>query len=93
MCKFILEKVELIDLFDAISDGTNITKSKPDTEVFLKGAEFLGFEPKDCVVVEDAGIEAAVAGGMHPAGIGEVRDYAKTEYKLDTFADLLEIFE
>lgn len=93
--KFILEKVELIDLFDAISDGTNITKSKPDPEVFLKGAEFLGLEPKDCVVVEDAdaGIEAAVAGRMHPAGIGEARDYAKTEYKLDTFADLLKIFE
>lgn len=93
--KFILEKVELIDLFDAISDGTNITKSKPDPEVFLKGAEFLELEPKDCVVVEDAdaGIEAAVAGGMHPAGIGEARDYAKTEYRLDTFSDLLKIFE
>jgi len=93
--KFILEKVELIDLFDAISDGTNITKSKPDPEVFIKGAEFLGLEPKDCVVVEDAdaGIEAAVAGGMHPAGIGEARDYVKTEYKLDTFSDLLKIFE
>ena len=93
--KFILEKVELIDLFDAISDGTNITKSKPDPEVFLKGAEFLGLDPKDCVVVEDAdaGIEAAVAGGMHPAGIGEARDYEKTEFKLDTFADLLKIFE
>lgn len=93
--QFILEKVELIDLFDAISDGTNITKSKPDPEVFLKGAEFLGLEPKDCVVVEDAdaGIEAAVAGGMHPAGIGEARDYVKTKYKLDTFSDLLKIFE
>ena len=92
--KFILEKVELIDLFDAISDGTNITKSKPDPEVFLKGAEFLGIAPEDCVVVEDAdaGIEAAVAGGMHPAGIGEARDYVKTEFKLDTFADLLKMF-
>lgn len=93
--KFILQKVELIDLFDAISDGTNITKSKPDPEVFLKGAEFLGLSPEDCVVVEDAdaGIEAAVAGGMHPAGIGEARDYVKTEFELDTFSDLLKIFE
>ena len=90
-----MEKVELIDLFDAISDGTNITRSKPDPEVFLKGAEFLGLNPEDCVVVEDAdaGIEAAVAGGMHPAGIGEARDYVKTEFKLDTFSDLLKIFE
>lgn len=59
--KFILEKVELKDAFDAISDGNNITKSKPDPEVFLKAAEYLGLPPKACMVVEDAeaGIEAA----------------------------------
>ena len=44
--KFILEKVELKDAFDAISDGNNITKSKPDPEVFLKAAEYLGLPPK-----------------------------------------------
>lgn len=91
--KFILEKVELIQLFDAISDGTNITKSKPDPEVFSMAAQFLGLKPQDCVVVEDAdaGIEAAVAGGMHPAGIGEAAVNAKAEYKLNTFAGLLNI--
>ncbi len=91
--KFILEKVELLDLFDVISDGTNITKSKPDPEVFVMAAQFLGLEPKDCVVVEDAdaGIEAAVAGGMHPAGIGEATANDKAQYKLNTFADLLDV--
>lgn len=91
--KFILEKVGLLDAFDAISDGTNISKSKPDPEVFLKGAEFLGVEPTECVVVEDAfaGIDAAKAGNMMAAGIGDARDYEKTDYRLDTFADLLEI--
>lgn len=71
--KFILEKVELKDAFDAISDGNNITKSKPDPEVFLKAAEYLGLPPKACMVVEDAeaGIEAAKKGGMYAAGIGE----------------------
>ena len=48
--KFILEKVELKDAFDAISDGNNITKSKPDPEVFLKAAEYLGLPPKACMV-------------------------------------------
>jgi beta-phosphoglucomutase len=91
--KFILERVDLLDAFDAISDGTNITKSKPDPEVFLKGAEFLGVDPADCVVVEDAyaGIDAAKAGGMMAAGIGDARDYSKTDYPLTTFADLLKI--
>lgn len=36
--KYILDQVELTDYFDAISDGTNISKSKPDPEVFLKGS-------------------------------------------------------
>ena len=91
--KFILERVGLLDAFDAISDGTNISKSKPDPEVFLKGAEFLGVEPAECVVVEDAfaGIDAAKAGNMMAAGIGDARDYEKTDYRLDTFADLLQI--
>ena len=91
--KFILERVGLLDAFDAISDGTNISKSKPDPEVFLKGAEFLGVEPAECVVVEDAlaGIDAAKAGNMMAAGIGEARDYDKTDFRLDTFSDLLQI--
>lgn len=91
--KFILEKVGLIQEFDAISDGTNISRSKPDPEVFLKGAEYLGVSPKDCVVVEDAeaGIDAAKAGNMAAAGIGDAREYYKTDYKLGTFADLLKI--
>ncbi|MCM1541182.1 MAG: beta-phosphoglucomutase [Blautia sp.] len=91
--RFILEKVALLDAFDAISDGTNIARSKPDPEVFLKGAEFLGVEPEECVVVEDAfaGIDAARAGHMMAAGIGDARDYGKTDYRLDTFADLLGI--
>lgn len=93
--KFILEKVELLQLFDEISDGTNITKSKPDPEVFSMAAQFLGLEPQECLVVEDAdaGIEAAVAGGMHPVGIGEAAANAKAEYKLNRFADLLVIVE
>ena len=91
--KFILEKVGLLDAFDAISDGTNISKSKPDPEVFLKAAEFLGVEPAECVVVEDAfaGIDAAKAGNMMAAGIGDARNYERSDYRLDTFADLLQI--
>jgi len=91
--KFILEKIELTDAFDAISDGTNIKKSKPDPEVFLKGAEFLNVEPSECLVVEDAiaGIEAAKSGGMLAAGLGEASGYEKTDYSLSKFSDLLDI--
>lgn len=93
--KFILERVDLLDAFDAISDGTNITKSKPDPEVFLKGAEFLSENPADCLVVEDAeaGIMAGIAGGMKTAAIGDAASCGKADYVLNTFSDLLSILE
>lgn len=69
----ILNKLNIVTLFDAIIDGNKVSKAKPDPEVFLKGAEELGIEPKYCVVFEDAiaGVEAAKAGGMKAVGIGD----------------------
>ena len=92
---FILEKVELKDAFDAISDGNNITKSKPDPEVFLKAAEYLGLPPKACMVVEDAeaGIEAAKKGGMYAAGIGEAAKSINADESLKTFSELVDIVD
>ena len=89
--KFILSQLGLGDYFDKISDGTNITRSKPDPEVFLKAAEYLGLEPKDCMVVEDAkaGIEAACAAGMDSAAIGDAVGCGLETYDLHRFSDLL----
>lgn len=68
----ILEKINMVSLFDAVIDGNKVSKAKPDPEVFLKGAEAVGVNPAQCVVFEDAiaGIEAALAGGMKAVGIG-----------------------
>lgn len=68
----ILEKINMVNLFDAIIDGNKVSKAKPDPEVFLKGAEALGVAPSVCVVFEDAiaGVEAAINGGMKVVGIG-----------------------
>ena len=91
--KFILERIGLADYFDAISDGTNIARSKPDPEVFLKAAEFLGLEPADCLVVEDAvaGVEAAHAGGMKAAAVGDAASKNCGDYILKSFCELLNI--
>jgi beta-phosphoglucomutase len=88
--KFILERIGLDDYFDAISDGTNISRSKPDPEVFLKAAEYLGIDPARCVVIEDAvaGIEAGLAAGMYTVSIGDAADQGAGDAKLGTFADL-----
>lgn len=89
----ILKRLGLEDFFDKISDGNNISKSKPDPEVFVVAAEMLNLSAKDCLVVEDveAGIEAAEAGGFDSAGLGEASKYNKTTYKLNNFKEILDI--
>lgn len=91
--KTILERLGLGSFFDAVSDGTNISKSKPDPEVFLKAAQFLNEDPGNCLVVEDAasGIEAASAGGFDSAGLGEAARSEKCTYPMETIRDLLKI--
>ena len=88
--KLILNKIGMTDFFDAISDGTNITKSKPDPEVFLKAAEMLGIDPQYCAVVEDAesGIDAAKAAGMYAIGIGEAANYHKTDRPISSIMEI-----
>ncbi len=90
---FILEQTGLREYLDKISDGNNITKSKPDPEVFLKAAEFLGEEPLECLVVEDAeaGIRAGISGGMKTAAIGDAVKCGLADYTLETFSELLTI--
>lgn len=71
----ILEKTGILDLFDTIIDGNHVSKSKPDPEVFLKGAEVLEVESDDCMVFEDAfaGVQAAKAAKMLAVGIGNTK--------------------
>lgn len=91
--KIILSRIGLDNYFDAISDGNNITKSKPDPEVFVKAAEFVKVTPKESIVVEDAesGIDAAMAAGAIPIGIGTASKYEKTAYSIQSFSELIEI--
>lgn len=80
--KFILGQTGLAKYFTgAVSDGTNINRSKPDPEVFLKAAEFIDVPPSECLVVEDAdaGIMAAKAAGMTAIGIGPAAKHPETD--------------
>ena len=78
---YILQRTDLLKYFDAVADGNDITKAKPDPEVFLKAAQFMGVDPADCIVVEDAeaGITAAKEAGMYAVGIGEAAGYSETD--------------
>lgn len=89
----ILERTGIAGLFDAVSDGNNIERSKPDPEVFLKAAAFLGLAPEDCAVIEDAeaGIEAAKSGGMYAIAIHSAAGSGRADVSLDAFEELLKI--
>ena len=94
--KFILKQIGLEDFFDAVADGTDITRSKPDPEVFLVAARRLGVAPEDCAVVEDAkaGIEAAKAGSMTALALfGDAKGCGLEDYDLSSFSDLLNVME
>lgn len=88
--KKILTQIGLIDKFDAIADGTDITHSKPDPEVFLCAAKKLGIEPKYCAVVEDAvaGIQAAKAAGMTACAVGDAKGSDLPDHKLASLSEL-----
>ncbi|WP_394750350.1 beta-phosphoglucomutase [Spongiimicrobium salis] len=86
----ILEKVNLLQYFDAVVDGNHVTKAKPDPEVFLLAAEQLGVAPKLCVVFEDAvaGIGAANAAGMTSIGIGEAEVLGEADHIVNQFKEI-----
>lgn len=69
----ILERIGLIDQFDAIVDGNKVANAKPDPEVFLNAAREVGIAPADCIVFEDAvaGVQAALNAKMKCVGIGQ----------------------
>lgn len=92
--KFILRQIGLDAFFDAVADGTDITHSKPDPEVFLVAAQKIGVAPVECAVVEDAkaGIEAAKASDMTALALfGDAKGCGLEDYDLTSFADLLNI--
>jgi beta-phosphoglucomutase-like phosphatase (HAD superfamily) len=62
----LLNALNLISFFDAVLTAEDISRSKPNPEIFLKCSAQLKSAPKHCVVVEDSifGVEAAKAAGM-----------------------------
>lgn len=91
---FILQRLGIYDLFDAVVDGNCISRSKPDPEVFLRAAQFLGLPSERCAVVEDshAGIDAAKAGGFFAVAIGDACSHPFSDYRLNRLSDILQLY-
>lgn len=92
---FILSRIGLAEAFDTVVDGTMITRSKPDPEVFLKAAENLGLTPDDCLVIEDAraGVDAAKAGGFACAAIGDATSYDRADDSIEKLMDIIRLIK
>ena len=86
----ILEKVDLLNQFDAIVDGNDVSKAKPDPEVFLIAAKSLNVNPEDCIVFEDsvAGVQAANTANMISIGIGEENVLHEADYVFSNFTEI-----
>lgn len=86
----ILQKVRLYEIFDAIVDGTNVTKAKPDPEVFLNAANILNTKPINCIVFEDsiAGIKAANIADMISIGIGDKEVLKEADFVFKDFTEI-----
>ena len=90
--KRILEHVGLINMFDAIADGNDIKRSKPDPDVFLVAAKKLSLTNEEVVVVEDAvaGVKAGKAANMLTFAVGDASQNKAADYNLTLLGDILE---
>ena len=88
--RLILEKIKMIEFFDVIIDGNDLTRGKPDPQVFLLGAEAIGCKPADCVVFEDAlaGVQAGKAGGMKVIGVGDAKILHEADFVIKGFEEM-----
>ena len=66
-----LRRAGLLDAFDVVVAGDEVTNGKPAPDMFLLAAERLGVAPEQCIVIEDSppGVQAGLAAGMHTIGV------------------------
>ncbi len=86
----ILKQVNLLERFAGIVDGNNVSKAKPDPEVFLIGAQHLKLPATHCVVFEDAiaGIDAANAAQMLSVGIGDQQTLSAATFNFNNLTEI-----
>ncbi|WP_339653255.1 beta-phosphoglucomutase [uncultured Salegentibacter sp.] len=86
----ILKKINLLEKFDAIVDGNDVSKAKPDPEVFLIAAEKININPENSIVFEDsvAGVQAANNANMMSIGIGEKEILGEADYVFNDFTEI-----
>lgn len=87
---FIIDHLQLNDMFEVIIDGNKVENTKPNPEVFLKGGKALDTDPSKTIVFEDAasGVEAATRGGFISVGVGSEEYLGKADLVIQNFIGL-----
>jgi len=87
----VLNLLNIKEYFDVIVDGTMITHTKPDPEIFLLAAKKLDIPVSQCLVFEDAeaGVEAALAAGMKCVGVGSPQQLGRADFVVSKAADFV----
>jgi beta-phosphoglucomutase len=88
-CMTVLERLEIVDYFDGIADGSCVAHGKPAPDIFIYAAGMVRVPTPDCMGVEDAdaGIEAIKAAGMYALGIGPKERFHRADKVLPTLAN------
>lgn len=94
--EFILDGLDLRKYFQTVTTAADVKRGKPDPEIFLKSAEKLDVQPKNCIVFEDAigGFQAAYRAEMKSIGIATVNsieDILKLDSVVEAHKDFTEI--
>ncbi len=91
--RLITQSLKIHNCFDAIVSGWEVTKSKPDPQIFLLTAEKLGVEAENCIVIEDAiaGVTASKRAGIHCIAVTNTtprEDLREADLVIDTLEEI-----
>lgn len=90
----VVEKFKIRDYFQYIVSGEEVVNGKPAPDIYIKTAKKLGFDPKDCTVIEDSknGVQAAKSAGMKCIGFANVnsgnQDLSKADIIVDSIKEI-----
>ena len=91
---FILDGLGIRAEFDAVIGGAEVTKGKPDPEIYLRAAGLVHVSPEDCWVIEDSlqGIEAGLSAGMKVVGMTTSHSSQELSHTHITSPDFIDLF-
>ncbi len=89
-CRTVLERLNILHVFDGVADGYSVTHPKPAPDLFIYAAGTTAAPTSACLGVEDAdaGIEAIKDAGMQALGIGPRERFHRADKVIPTLANV-----